>query len=504
MSGDAPRDAAERFRDALGCSIGLHFDDSKLGTLSDLLERRTRARGIDVGTYLQSLAEPQRRDELRTLAQELTVGETFFFRNMAQLDAFMEVALPDRVQARPAAAELQVLCAGCATGEEPYSLAILLRERGLHIGRGVRIRAADIHAAHLAKAERGRYAPWALRETPLELRRRWFREEGREFEIDPEVRKSVSFCEANLASDDPELWRAERYDVVFCRNVLMYFTPAQAQTLIARISRALAPGGYLFLGHAETLRGVSDRYHLQHSHETFYYRLKEGLGAEPPLSTPSGSAFDASRSPPMDPQVGWMGAIERAAVRIRTLAARGPSTASELAPAPARRERADLGRALELLKSERFGAALEALDCDAASGADPDRLVLRAALLTHRGNLDEAERCCMELLALDELSAAAHYLLGLCRTGSSQPGAAIHHHEVAAYLDPGFAMPHVQLGLLLRRAGDSARAVRELQHALVLLRREDVSRLLLFGGGFGRDALIALCRAELESAGGRP
>jgi chemotaxis protein methyltransferase CheR len=501
MSGDAPRDAAERFRDALARSIGLHFDDSKLGMLSDLLERRTCARGIDADAYLRSLVDPRRRDEIRTLAQELTVGETFFFRNMAQLDAFVEVALPDRVQARPPAAELQVLCAGCATGEEPYSLAILLRERGLHIGRGVRIRAVDIHAAHLAKAQRGRYAPWALRETPLELRRRWFREEGRELEIDSEVRKSVGFCEANLASDDPELWRPESYDVVFCRNVLMYFTPAQAQTLIARISRALVPGGYLFLGHAETLRGVSDRYHLQHSHETFYYRLKEGLGAGPPVSTPGSFAPDASRSPPVDPQLGWIGAIEQAAVRIRTLSARGPSTASESTPAP--RAGADLGRALELLKSEHFGAALEALDCNAASGADPDRLVLRAALLTHRGNLDEAERCCMELLALDELSAAAHYLLGLCRTGSSQPGAAIHHHEVAAYLDPGFAMPHVQLGLLLRRAGDSARAVRELQHALVLLRREDVSRLLLFGGGFGRDALIALCRAELASGGGR-
>jgi chemotaxis protein methyltransferase CheR len=110
----------------------------------------------------------------------------------------------------------------------------------------------------------------------------------------------------------------------------------------------------------------------------------------------------------------------------------------------------------------------------------------------------------MRLLELDELSAGAHYLLALCREGAGDRAAASHHDQVAAYLDPGFAMPRLHLGLLARRGGDREAARNELGQALVLLQREDASRVLLFGGGFSRDALIALCRAELIRCGGEP
>ena len=108
------------------------------------------------------------------------------------------------------------------------------------------------------------------------------------------------------------------------------------------------------------------------------------------------------------------------------------------------------------------------------------------------------------MLQLDQMSAGAHYLLALCREDAGDRSGAVDHNQVAAYLDPAFAMPRLHLGLLARRAGDRARARRELAEALVLLQREDASRLLLFAGGFGREALVALCRAELVSCGGAP
>jgi chemotaxis protein methyltransferase CheR len=131
---------------------------------------------------------------------------------------------------------------------------------------------------------------------------------------------------------------------------------------------------------------------------------------------------------------------------------------------------------------------------------DPEALLLRAALLTHSGQLDVAERMCAELLELDELNAGAHYLLALCREGAGDRAAAIDHDQVAVYLDPAFAMPRLHMGLLARRAGQRAVARRELGLALPLLQREDAARLLLFGGGFNRDTLAALCRAELAAA----
>jgi chemotaxis protein methyltransferase CheR len=161
--------------------------------------------------------------------------------------------------------------------------------------------------------------------------------------------------------------------------------------------------------------------------------------------------------------------------------------------------------ALELLQQERFSDALELMGrLPVESAKDPDVLLLRAALLTHSGRLADAEHASSLLLARDELNTGAHYLLALCRESAGDTQGALDHDQAAIYLDPEFAMPHLHLGLMARRASDWENARRELAQALLLLQREEVSRLLLFGGGFGREALIALCRAELQTAGGAP
>ena len=172
---------------------------------------------------------------------------------------------------------------------------------------------------------------------------------------------------------------------------------------------------------------------------------------------------------------------------------------SPLAPRPA----LDLSVALDLLGRERFSEAqsiLSALPSDRAH--DPEVLLLSAVLHTHGGNLILAEAVCAELLELDELNAGAHYLMALCRESAGDDDDAVDHDRIAAYLDPGFAMPRLHLGLLARRAGDREAARRDLRQALMLLQREDSSHLLLFGGGFSRGALMTLCRAELAACGG--
>ncbi|MGH8471830.1 MAG: CheR family methyltransferase, partial [Gammaproteobacteria bacterium] len=263
----------ERYRTAIARRLGLLFDESKLGYLGEVLARRTESSGGSAATYLDRLeSQEPLHAELRALAQELTVSETYFFRHLDQFRAFAELAIPDRLSARAGARKLSLLCAGCASGEEAYSLAILVRERLPQPGWEVSIRAVDINPASLEKAKIGRYSAWALRETPADHQQRWFRSEGREWVLDPALRAQVRFEERNLVHDDADLWQTSSYDIVFCRNVLMYFTPEHAQALVGRITRSLAPGGTLFLGHAETLRGLSQDYHLRHTHGTFYYQ----------------------------------------------------------------------------------------------------------------------------------------------------------------------------------------------------------------------------------------
>jgi chemotaxis protein methyltransferase CheR len=496
MNADA-RASLERFRKAVARRLGLHFDDAKLGFLAEVLQRRAEATGQDAGEYACQMETAISQAERRSLAEELTVCETYFFRNFDQFRAFTEVSLPEALagKSRP----VRILSAGCASGEEAYSIAMLARDATRAREADLSIRAVDINAAMLEKASRARYSPWSLRETPSDAQRRWFVAHGRELALDPSIRNAVRFEERNLAHEDPELWRPGSYEVIFCRNVLMYFTPAVAVAVVDRMARALVPGGYLFLGHAETLRGLSSSFHLCHTHNTFYYQRRDVIERQ---RTP-----DELSAVPMAAGVGWTSCwietVQRTTDRIRALDERPlspdeaqPHRASEIGTA------ARLSGAIDLLQKERFAEALALIrELPQESSRDPDVLLLRAGLLTHSGQLSRAETVCSELLEIDELNAGAHYLLALCREGAGDRSGAIEHDQVASYLDPAFAMPRLHLGLIARRAGDLVTAGRELGQAVMLLEREDPSRLLLFGGGFSRDALIALCRAELGGVG---
>jgi chemotaxis protein methyltransferase CheR len=496
----------ELFQNAIAKRLGLRFEDNRLTFLAEVLTRRVEARKVSTGAYLAALlTELEASDELSALARELTVGETYFFRHSDQLDAFCEVALPERLSARAASRSLRLLSAGCASGEEAYSLAILLRERSIEPAYNVSVLGLDLNPDALAKARHGLYSPWSLRETPHELRERWFTSEGRDSRLSRVIRESVRFEQHNLILDSHEL-QAGTFDVVFCRNVLMYFTTEQAIRIVARLARALAPGGFLFLGHAETLRGLSHAFHLRHTHNTFYYQKRDELDRteadfEAPL--PAARSEVAAHSLDQAWVAPWLETVARSSRRIRELSS--PSLDrhdTDAAPSPAPNAAHDLSEPLELLKHERYAEALAAMQPSSTSLPDPAALLLRAALLTHQGDVAAAERACHELLRFDDLNAGAHYLLALCCERRGQAATAIEHDLTAVYLDGGFAMPHLHLGLMARRRRDADGARHELSQALTLLEREDASRLLLFGGGFSRSALLALCRTELSNLKG--
>jgi chemotaxis protein methyltransferase CheR len=501
----------EQLRELVALRLGLAFSDDKLDFLANVAEKRREANACaSFQQYFELVAAPGRGAvELRSLAEDLTVTETFFFRNadhFRALTAGVLDAAHERGQRR-----LRILSAGCASGEEPYSLAMCLRDAIPDFARwDVRISAVDMNRAMLAKAARGSYGAWSLRATPESIKNRYFVEKGREFQLDPSIREMVSFEERNLAVAEPGFWSALAWDVVFCRNVLMYFTPEVMRRVVSDIARALVPGGLLFLGHAETLRGLSDEYHLCHTHDTFYYRRR---GLDEPRAGQQSVALNVPELPAVvDSAASWVDAIKDASERIAALAGAhaelrraplSPTTNGSASIAAVRGHNAELARVLDLMRNERFAEAtaiLRALPPGASE--DPDVLLLLCVLLTNQGALEDAERACQRLLAINELHAGAHYLMALCREHAADPKGAAQHDQSAIYLDPGFSMPHLHLGLLAKRAGDRSSARRALAQALLLLSREDASRLLLFGGGFSREALTLLCRAELSGLGG--
>jgi chemotaxis protein methyltransferase CheR len=492
-----------RFQDAIALRLGLHFEDTKIDYLADVLRERMAARGVTrFAAYEARLAD---REELGALADRLTVTETYFFRYGDHFRAFSDVVIPDRARAL-CGRRIRVLSAACASGEEAYSLAILGREQAGRASWNASIHGFDVSPNMIERARRARYTTWSLRETRPDTRDRYFRPVGRDFRLAEDIADTVSFEERNLVDDDPTFWYPGAFDVVFCRNVLMYFRHDIMAAVVSRIHRSLSPGGFLFLGHAETLRGVSQDFHLRHTHDTFYYQRKE-LGES---ATPAPAEHWLSPRPkstallPSTPYLGdlsWVDEIQRASNRVTEItSARGVSEVDS--PRPSKPSSStDLRPAVELLRQERFVEAMDLLQAlPASSQNDPDALLLRAALLTNSGKLVDAEVICHQILGLDELCAGAHYLLALCREHAGDRTAALHHDQAAIYLDAGFAMPHLHLGLLARRERDSEQARAELSLALALLSREDSSRILLFGGGFSREALLALCRAELQAS----
>jgi len=496
---------SRRFRDRIVERLGLRFEDEKLDFLTDVLEQRTAKRELSRDAYLNEIERGITDRELQALIEELTVPETYFFRHVEQFRAYADVALPAAQLVRGPAHRLQVLSVGCASGEEPYSLAMWARDHG---ARSVDVLALDVNPAMLAKAMRGVYTPWALRETPADLKQRWFCSNGAGFELDSAIRNTVTFRRVNLAHDEPDIWTPHYFDVIFCRNVLMYFTVPVAQAAVARMTRALAPHGHLFLGHAETMRGLSNDYHLCHTHDTFYYQRKD-----PRAKTPSVHPQHAVLAPPMseDPPApashAWPEMIRQSSDRIQALSesfSRAHAASPALNAGMQARSAEQVRLTLDLMKQERFADALTLLS-ELPPGAElsTEEMLLRAVLLTHGGQLRDAEQVSAQILELDALNAGAHYLLALCRESAGDLQGALDHDEAAIDLDADFAMPQLHLGLMARRGGDWSGARSALGKAMPLLEREDAVRVLLFGGGFGREGLMALCRAELHAADSR-
>lgn len=496
----------DRFAAIVESRFGLFFDATRRPFLEEILRKRAAAAASgDAETYLSRLERGGiRSEEADLLAGELTVGETYFFRHGEQLRAFEEAVLAPWAASSPRR-KLRILSAGCATGEEAYSLAILALERLPDAGPDeISIRGADLNPARIRKAEAARYSSWSLRQTPEDVRARWFRAEGKEFALSERARALATFECRNLAAEAPDLWRPGSFDAVFCRNMIMYMTPQAVEATIARIAFALAPDGLLFLGHAETLRGLSQDFHLRQTHGSFHYRRKDGP-VSPPAERASAPAMQPFERLPQDDTT-WIETIRTASDRVRALSGKLPSPKVAAADAAGANggpvAKWSLAATVDLLVRERFAEALATLDrLPSQSARDPDALLLRASLLIHESRVAEAERTCEELLALDDMNAGAHYLTALCREAAGDVAGAIERDRTAAHLDPNFAMPRLHMGLLALKSGDAEGGRKDLARAIPLLRKEDGLRISLFGGGFDREVLIGLCKAETGEGG---
>jgi chemotaxis protein methyltransferase WspC len=398
MSASDPGRTAES---VLATRIGLDPQAVGDGAITRALHARMSALGlIDLDRYLRHLADSE--TEQQELVEEVVVPESWFFRDEQPFVALRECAAEyGECDSGMTKLPLRVLSIPCGCGEEPYSIAITLLDLGLTSGR-FRIDAVDVSTRHLAVAERGVYRGNSFRGSDLAFRDRHFQPDAQaqSFTLDPSVRAIVRFTLGNLL--DPHLLDgAPPYDIVFCRNVLIYLDGASRSRALATLDRLLRPGGLLFVGHAE--RPTID-----------------------------------------DPRFGPYGENASFALRHKALGVPDPPTAAAAPPAPSRRA-----------EPTQKLAAPEGPVCLPQSSAT---LLAEAASLADQGRSDEAAAGCEAVLARFGPSPAVLFLLGLVRQSTDR----FHEAEIcfrkAIYLDPNHDEALLALALCAKRRGDSDEA----------------------------------------------
>ncbi len=476
-------------------NFGLRCDGPELENLAVVLQNRVEATGSgSASSYLQRLHACW-REESQVLASLVTVTESYFFRCPEHFTTLVKTAVPELKRGNRAH-PIRILSAGCACGEEPFTVAIALLEDGRVDPSEISIIAFDLNPECIRRAHAGRFSPWSLRGVPERLIEKHFRRHDGEFLISDRIRGMVAFEERNLVDQDPNFWHSRTFDVIFCRNVLMYLSPRALDQVLCAFTTSLAGNGYLFLGHADSLHGISRDFALQNSDGAYYYRPRS-LRTKPAVNCKVAAPGRETIAPTMAP---LPGAPAPAAEKIAAIA---PGTATERTSGGLLQKAVDeFAVAGQLSGAIRFSEAVAVIDrmpperCD-----DPDVILLTAALLSERGKLDQAEKLCASLLATDNLNPAAHYLKAFCEEQKGGRLAAVEGYRAAIYIDPNFALPHLRLALALKRDGNLEAAHGEFEQALLLLGREDPARLLVFAGGFSRQALLDLCRCELRQCG---
>jgi len=258
-----------KIRDLVYQVAGIFQPDNKLRLFEDRCSKRMKVLGVtSLADYYDCLTtKPIRQAELVSLLNEITIGETCFFRNQPQLDALRNVVFPRIVEARASLAlrHLRIWSAGCSTGEEPYTLSIVLLEElgGRLKGWTFEIIATDLNERSVANAKQGVYGAYSTRNLTPYYKQKYFSPCGNDLKVNPEVKTHINFSRVNLL-DDVRMAFLKGFDLVMCCNVLIYFDVISKRRVIQHFYNNLLAHGYLFLGHSESLYGVSEDFRLVH------------------------------------------------------------------------------------------------------------------------------------------------------------------------------------------------------------------------------------------------
>lgn len=524
-----------RFRELVLERSGLYFSEKKKVDLESGLFKALAGSSVNLVSDRNNLDQyyhllrdkfnPAGRAEMERLINCLTVGETYFFRDEGQFNALTTQVLPTLIAHKRAAAaavganiqpQLRIWSAGCATGEEAYSLAIILKELLPDIDHWyILILATDINQDSLTRAREAIYSDWSFREAEAKtMQTRYFNFDPttRRYALRDDIRQMVTFAPLNLVEDDyPALHNnTVSMDLILCRNVTIYFTEPDTRRVVQKFYEALVPEGWLVVGHSEPSPTVYKAFQPRTWPNALLYQ-KTGQPHFGPdtwtwlqsLSTSSSTNSLVSSPKQSDPfapiliqKNGGLAPGPTGDLLVTSLLPPPASTCPSSHPLP----EADTAESAVVLLSQ--GYIMEAINkLQHQLSIDPHSALAHTLLgraYANLGQWSEAKHWCQSAINLDKLQVEAYYLLGLIYEQEAQLELAITMHKKAIYLEPNIPLPYLNLTALYKQTGQKKSAQRVCRNAIKVLEKYSPADVIPHSGGTIAKHLLAAARRMLR------
>ncbi len=500
MTRSIPDELISQAAELIAAQLGLHFPPARWDDLERGIGAAARELGSrDLQSFVRSfVSSPWTKSRIEVLASHLTIGETYFFRDGKTFEILQDRILPELISSRlKTERRLRLWSAGCCTGEEPYSIAMLLSRMIPDLKSwNITILGTDINHRFLQKAAKGVYGDWSFRTTPAWVRAKCFMKRNGNLEVLPYLQEMVTFSSLNLAEDAyPSLSNdTNAMDMILCRNVLMYFANQQAKNVIANFHRCLVDGGWLIVSPSETSQLLFSQFQTVSFPEATFYQ-KSGHG-----SREAGRLLYSSNQETQSSS--W----------LPTVTAQPDVDSGQLLPhgeppppgtQKSEKDDAQFSPYEEALTLYQQGSYTQAADKLLLSLSQEGEGQAKAAALLARvyaneGRLGEALQWCETSIAADKLNAACHYLHAVILQERGSIKEATLSLNRALYLDQRFVLAHFALGNLTARQGKLKESQKHFKNALSLLSKLQQGEVLPESEGIAAGRLTEIIQSTTD------
>ncbi|NJD23408.1 MAG: tetratricopeptide repeat protein [Melioribacter sp.] len=489
-----PENTLLRLSEFIAGNLALHFPKERWNDLERNIATAAKELGYsEIENFIQQiLSSPLTREHLEVLTNHLTINETYFWREHDTFDALEQQILPQLIRLHDEEKRIRIWSAGCSTGEEAYSIAIALNRIIPNINDwNITILASDISPRILRKASAGEYSEWSFRSSPQWLKEKYFlHKEKNKFEIIPEIKNMVKFEYLNLAEDvfPSPLNNTNAMDIIFCRNVLMYFTQSRVKQVVRGLYNSLMQGGYLVVSATElSFQNFSEFAAINFSGMVIYQKTSKKLKYQKPLPVIEVEYKPVLLKPFLEP----IKIIEEIEPQIRKIE-------NEILPIIEKPAHID-STYEEALSSYSQGNYTDVINKLQKDDQTLEEQILLTRAYANQGKLADALKSCEKAIASNKLDPRLQYLYATILQENNQLDEAVASLKRAIYLDTNFVLSYYSLGNIYQRLGNVNHAKKCFENVLTILNKCSQEEILPESEGLTAGRFKEIINASIRS-----